>query len=76
MSGDLDDYIPAKDAAEEIGIAYSLLMARIYHGKIACKKLGWATVIHKDEVARAKQEQQEMEKAKNASNKDMEGTTG
>ena len=76
MSDSLDDYISAKDAAVEIGIEYSLLMARIYKGKIEAKKKGWATLIHKDEVARAKKEQQKLEEAKNAGNSDMEESAG
>lgn len=76
VSDSLDDYISAKEAAIEIGIEYSLLMARIYKGKIKAEKKGWATLIHRDEVARAKEEQQKLEEAKNAGNTDMEGSAG
>jgi hypothetical protein len=52
-----DDYMPAKEAAKEIGISYYLLMARIRKGRIAVEKKGWAVFVHKDEVAREKEEQ-------------------
>lgn len=52
-----DDYLTAKEAAKQIGISYYLLMARIRKGRINVEKKGWAVFIHKDEVARAKEEQ-------------------
>ena len=59
MSTNLNDYIPAKQAAEEIGISYSLLMARLRKGKIPFIKPGdgWAVFIHKKDVAQAKNDQ-------------------
>lgn len=56
-SGNIDDYLPAKEAADEIGISYELLMARIRKNKITIKKVGWATLIHKKEVLREKRRQ-------------------
>lgn len=64
MSDSLDDYMTAKDAAAKIGINYQLLMARIRKGKIKVLKKGWATLIHQDEVQRAKEEQEEQNSKK------------
>ena len=52
-----EDYIPAKEAAELIGISYELLMSRCYKGKIKFEKKGYAVFIHKDEVEREAEEQ-------------------
>ena len=76
MSDNFNDYVPAKKAAETIGIAYSLLMARIYKGKVKSKKRGWGVFIHKAEVAREKKAQKKWMKEKHADNKDMERSTG
>lgn len=76
MGNSLDDYIPAKEAAEIIGIEYSLLMSRIYKGKVESKKVGWGRVIHKDEVERERLAQVKREKERDADNKDMEGSAG
>lgn len=76
MNDSIHDYIPAKKAAEIIGIKYSLLMSRIYKGQIESGKFGWSRVIHKDEVERERRAQVERMKAKNARNQDMEGSTG
>lgn len=59
-----DDYLPAKEAAKQIGISYYLLMARIRKGRINVEKKGWAVFIHKDEVARAKEEQARIDSQK------------
>ena len=63
-SENIDDFMPAKDAAESIGISYELLMARIRKNKIRVKKVGWATLIHKDEVARERKRQAQIDKTK------------
>lgn len=70
MTDPLSDYVSAKDAATEIGIPYNLLIKRIHRNKIKSDKIGYAIVIHKDEVKRAKQEEQ-----KNAVSKNMEKPT-
>ena len=57
MSTDLNDYVPARQAAEEVGISYSLLMARLRKGKIPFIKKGWAVFIPKGEGAQAKKDQ-------------------
>lgn len=49
----MDDYLTAREAAVQIGISYSAVMARIQKGKIAAVRKGWALFIHKDEVKRA-----------------------
>lgn len=59
MSDSLQDYFSTQEAAEAIGITYSTLMARVRKGKIEAKKIGWNKVIHKDEVNRAKKDQQD-----------------
>lgn len=61
----MDEYLTAKEAAEEIGIRYPTLIARIRAGKIKAMKRGWALFIHKKEVKRAK----------HADTKGMETTT-
>ena len=76
MPHNIEDYMPAKDAAVEIGIEYSLLMARIYKGQVKSIKQGWGQFIHRDEVAREKQRQKEMERKRDADNEDMGGTAG
>ena len=60
----LKDWIPAKDAARQVGISYELFMSRCYKGKIKYTKIGWAVLIHKDEVARAVREQLERSNTK------------
>jgi len=64
MGGSIDDYLPAKEAADEIGISYELLMARIRKKKIKIKKVGWATLIHKKEVQREKRRQAQIDRVK------------
>ncbi len=60
----LEEYVPAKEAAEIIGINYELLMARCHKGKVKFVKNGWAVFIHKDEVAREKREQEKRDRSK------------
>ena len=55
----IKDYLSTQEAAAEIGIPYETLMARIRRGKITAEKIGWNKVIHKDEVKRAKKDQQD-----------------
>lgn len=50
----LDEYMTTQEAALEIGIPYSRLMARIRKGKIPSIKKGWTTLIHRNEVKKAK----------------------
>ncbi len=59
MSDPFQDYIPAKRAAEIIGISYELLMSRYYKGKIEGVKQGYAVFFHKDEVEREAEEQRQ-----------------
>jgi len=59
MSNSLEDWVPTREAALEIGIPYETLMARIRRGKIKASNIGWNKVIHKDEVKRAKKDQQD-----------------
>jgi len=59
---DTKDCIPAKEAAVEIGISYELFMARVRKNKHPydrTEKIGWAVVMHKDDVAEAKRLQKE-----------------
>ena len=58
------DYIPAKEAAQIIGISYELLMSRYYKDKIKGVKQGYAVFFHKDEVEREADEQRERDDAK------------
>ena len=73
---DLRYYTPAKKAAKEIGISYSLLMSRIYNGKIKAEKVdgSWAVFISNAEVKRVKKE--EAKRRTDASNKGVEGAAG
>lgn len=57
----INDYLSTQEAAAEIGCSYETLMARIRRGKITAEKIGWNKVIHKDEVKRAKKEQQNVD---------------
>lgn len=50
----LEEYLTAKEAAGLLKISYNTLMIRIRKGKIASVRKGWQTLIHRDEVARAK----------------------
>lgn len=50
----LDEYLTAKDAAKLLKVSYNTLMIRIRKGKIASIRKGWQTLIHRDEVMRAK----------------------
>jgi hypothetical protein len=61
---DINDFVTAKEAAETIGVSYMLLMARIRKNKIRVRKFGWATMIHKDEVAREAKRQRQINKTK------------
>ena len=61
---DINDFVTAKEAAETIGVSYMLLMARIRKKKIKVRKFGWATMIHKDEVARETKRQRKIDKTK------------
>jgi excisionase family DNA binding protein len=65
----LENYMSTQDAASAIGITYETLMARIRRGKIKAEKIGWNKVIHRDEVKRAKKDQQDVV------NKSMEEST-
>lgn len=56
---DLNDLIPAKQAAEIIGISYELLMARHYKGKIPGIKHGYAVFFTKEAVEIAAEEQRQ-----------------
>lgn len=59
---DTKDAIPAKEAAKEVGISYELFMARVRKRKPPydrTEKIGWAVVMHRNDVAEAKQLQQE-----------------
>ncbi len=47
---DIDDYIPAREAAVKMDLAYGALMMRVRRGKCRHVKRGWAIFIHKDEV--------------------------
>jgi len=62
----LDQYLTAQETADEIGISYHLLMARIRKGLIQVEKKGWATLIHIDEVKKAKAYQRELEHSREA----------
>lgn len=64
MTDPFKDYIPAKKAAEIIGISYELLMSRYYKNKIEGVKQGYAVFFHKDEVERERLEQEERDNAK------------
>lgn len=66
----LRNYMTPRNAAIKIGIEYSTLMARVRKGKIKSIKMGWSTLIHKDEVKRAKREEK-----KYANRKRMERST-
>lgn len=68
---DLRNYVPAKKAAEEIGISYSLLTSRMYNGKIKYVKVGWAVYIAKGEVKRLKK--LEEQRRRDASHEGVEG---
>jgi len=70
---DLRNYVPAKKAAEEIGITYSLLTSRMYNGKVKFKKVGWAIFIPKGEVQRLKKLEQK--RRADARDKGVEGAT-
>lgn len=64
----MDDYVPAKEAAREIGIEYPALMARVRRNTVTAKRIGWAVLIHKDEIARVR--------ANVNRNKNLETTAG
>ena len=53
----LDGYCTVEVAAAETGIRYKALLQRIARGKVSVKSVGRMKFIHKDEVARLKQEQ-------------------
>lgn len=57
MASNFEDYIPAKQAAEMIGISYELLMSRCYKGKVKYEKNGYAVFILREEVEREAREQ-------------------
>ena len=50
MPDELREYLPAKKAAERIGISYELLIYRIRRKQYRAKKNGWALFLHKDDV--------------------------
>lgn len=68
----LNNYAPAKAAAKTIGISYSLLMSRIYNGKVKFMKVGWAVYILNSEVKKLKAI--EKKRKANAGNEGVEGT--
>lgn len=56
---DLKDFFTVRKAAVEIGIEYGALYMRIVRGKVAVHPVGdHIKLIHKDEVARLKKEQE------------------
>ena len=59
-----EDFVPAKRAAEIIGISYELLMSRCYKDKVKYIKNGYAVFIHKDEVEREAEEQRQRDNDK------------
>ena len=52
----LDEYLTARDAAKVLKISYNTLMIRIRKGKIPSVRKGWQTLIHRDDVARARED--------------------
>lgn len=52
----MEDYVSAKEAARALGIGYAAFMARVRRNTIACKRVGWSVLIHKDEIERVKQD--------------------
>ncbi len=71
---DLKFYLPAKDAAEVIGINYPLLMSRIYNGKIPSHKVGHAVFLKKSDVKKMKKV--EDKRRADARRAGVEGPTG
>lgn len=70
MTDELGKYMSTRDAAAEIGVEYTTLMARIRKGKIPAVKKGWSTLVHIDDVKKAK-----LQEKKNAAAKSLEKTT-
>lgn len=58
MPDELKNYLPAKEAAERIGITYENLIYRIRQGHYQAKKNGWALFLHKDDVKKYRKEEQ------------------
>jgi excisionase family DNA binding protein len=54
MVVDLADYTTPMDAAADLGLNYATLMARIDRGKIKTIRVGRFHLIHKDEVKKAR----------------------
>lgn len=50
----LQELVPAKDAALDLGIHYNTLLRRIERGKIKSIKHGWSVFIPKSEIERVK----------------------
>jgi len=53
---DLQELIPAKDAALDLCIHYNTLLRRVQRGKIKAIKHGWSVFIPKSEIERVKGE--------------------
>ena len=70
----LNNYVPAKEAAATIGISYSLFMSRLYHDKVKFEKVGYAVLIPKKEVTRLKKV--EDKRRADASDQGVERATG
>jgi hypothetical protein len=56
---DLSEYKTPPDVAEECGLQYATLMARIDRGKVKTIRWGRFHFIHLNEIKRIKEEQEE-----------------
>lgn len=50
----MEDYVSAREAAKELGLTYHALLARVRKGQIKAERVGWAVLIHQDEVKRVR----------------------
>ena len=62
----MTEYIPAKQAAEELGLKYGTLLARVRAGTVKAERVGWAVLVRKDEVERIKRNANNQNLAKSA----------
>lgn len=49
----LDDYIPAREAAQILGLKYHTLMSRVRRGKLPAVRKGWAVLIKRQDLGEA-----------------------
>ena len=50
----MDEFLTAKEAAEQLGLKYHTFMSRVRRNRIPCVRKGWAVFVLKADVERVR----------------------